>query len=658
MSNLLDLARATGAFALPMLLLILVGLGAAPLLAVVGASRRLPVMSWLLAPTLCAIFGGLSVLMGGRHILAALEYVAPSSRGMIAAVGLSELLSGLVLGFGGAAMILVWSGLWAAVGSNLGAGPEARWRAGVATLLGGLCGLGAGLLYLLAARASPEAGAGPLCLLLAGGGLALGISGSRAAPGPREASSRMIVSAAALAVLALGAGLAATTAARASEILMETTRGGDLYTVRAALRAAVLAFDHGLKLGGALLATMVIAAALRVASHLRHARIAGLLPELLLAGGVAGVMIAAGVPGLLMARAVWPHTAAGRYQIVASKVQDLPLLPHEKDMPHPAPAGHWEGTLVIREGDRWLREDDAGWVPLDEPTEDEPLILALSASLPAKVLLETPWRGAAEDASGLAAPAALRVVARSDVSREIHGRYAELLVAAEVQGVELVIGPAGPLQGAGASWASRWVTESAAPLVVSGVAGETRDGLVLSPDAQGLSQLVARVRAGEFSSFYFVPDQTWTVQDLVTLCATARGVAHFEHGQEPDCLVGPAPGPEGMLTAPLAQGGVQLGDDLIVMGALSEAAVRAVVAGSQPQLAACVEGEEALSGEVVVKLLIDKEGLVSRSEVKRSTLDRPDLERCLVDTFLEMAFEPPKAGGIAIVSYPLVIETR
>jgi hypothetical protein len=99
----------------------------------------------------------------------------------------------------------------------------------------------------------------------------------------------------------------------------------------------------------------------------------------------------------------------------------------------------------------------------------------------------------------------------------------------------------------------------------------------------------------------------------------------------------------------------------IVINAANKAAIDRVVKSHLAQLRYCYQRELTrdvdLGGKVVIKFVIGKDGAVSQSSVKSSTLGNPSTERCLVEKFGRMRFVKPKGGGIVVVSYPMVFSS-
>lgn len=96
----------------------------------------------------------------------------------------------------------------------------------------------------------------------------------------------------------------------------------------------------------------------------------------------------------------------------------------------------------------------------------------------------------------------------------------------------------------------------------------------------------------------------------------------------------------------------------IFLSGIDKSAVDRVVKTHLASIRYCYQrelpGNPDLAGKVVVKFVIAKDGTVSQSSVRSSTLNSPAVERCLVERFGRMRFIKPKGGGIAVVSYPLV----
>ena len=107
--------------------------------------------------------------------------------------------------------------------------------------------------------------------------------------------------------------------------------------------------------------------------------------------------------------------------------------------------------------------------------------------------------------------------------------------------------------------------------------------------------------------------------------------------------------------------GVGAGDP-IILGALDKSIIDRIVKKHLPQIRYCYQKElnknPKLFGKMVVKFVIAKDGSVSSSSTKTSTLKNPIVENCVHSRFMRMRFPQPKGGGIVIVSYPFVFNSQ
>jgi hypothetical protein len=101
-----------------------------------------------------------------------------------------------------------------------------------------------------------------------------------------------------------------------------------------------------------------------------------------------------------------------------------------------------------------------------------------------------------------------------------------------------------------------------------------------------------------------------------------------------------------------------MGSDPIILGALDRSLVDAVIKRHMNQIRYCYQRElqknPALSGKVVTKFTIAKDGTVSQASTKSTTMGNSPVEKCIVSRFMRMQFPEPKGGGIVIVSYPFL----
>ena len=100
----------------------------------------------------------------------------------------------------------------------------------------------------------------------------------------------------------------------------------------------------------------------------------------------------------------------------------------------------------------------------------------------------------------------------------------------------------------------------------------------------------------------------------------------------------------------------------ILLGNLSASEIEEVIRRQMEALRYCYQRElqkkPDLSGKVVVKFTISKDGTVSSAAAKSSTLGSSAVEQCLVGRFLRMKFPEPKGGGVVVVSYPFLFSSR
>lgn len=102
--------------------------------------------------------------------------------------------------------------------------------------------------------------------------------------------------------------------------------------------------------------------------------------------------------------------------------------------------------------------------------------------------------------------------------------------------------------------------------------------------------------------------------------------------------------------------------DPIMIGNVDKATIDRIVKQHLPQIRYCYERELGinpdLAGKMTVKFVIAKDGSVSTSTSAFSTLGSPAAESCVHARFLRMRFPKPRGGGIAMIRYPLVFNSR
>ena len=118
------------------------------------------------------------------------------------------------------------------------------------------------------------------------------------------------------------------------------------------------------------------------------------------------------------------------------------------------------------------------------------------------------------------------------------------------------------------------------------------------------------------------------------------------------------PGGPGGSEKPIAKFNVTEGEVLSI-GSLDPALIDEVVKRNLPAIRYCysrqLQQHDGLGGKIVIRFTIARDGSVSASNVKSSTMGSPSVESCVNRRFMGMKFPSPKAG-IVVVSYPFVFQ--
>ena len=97
----------------------------------------------------------------------------------------------------------------------------------------------------------------------------------------------------------------------------------------------------------------------------------------------------------------------------------------------------------------------------------------------------------------------------------------------------------------------------------------------------------------------------------------------------------------------------------VVMGALDKELIDAEIGEHMASIKGCyaqqLEESPSLSGRIVVKFVIAKDGSVSKADPKEDTVGSEAVTQCILDQFSQMQFPEPTGGGIVIVSYPFTL---
>ncbi|MED5373446.1 MAG: AgmX/PglI C-terminal domain-containing protein [Myxococcota bacterium] len=110
-------------------------------------------------------------------------------------------------------------------------------------------------------------------------------------------------------------------------------------------------------------------------------------------------------------------------------------------------------------------------------------------------------------------------------------------------------------------------------------------------------------------------------------------------------------GPRGTAQLPTSR-------ETIILGSLDRSQVDAVIRRNLSRFRYCYQREltkdPSLGGKVTVKFTIAKDGSVSASKTKASSVGNSAVESCLNNTMMKLQFPQPKGDGIVIVSYPFL----
>ncbi len=105
-------------------------------------------------------------------------------------------------------------------------------------------------------------------------------------------------------------------------------------------------------------------------------------------------------------------------------------------------------------------------------------------------------------------------------------------------------------------------------------------------------------------------------------------------------------------------GGEPILPDPVVLGGISASAVDAGIASQLDAIHRCYQEELAnhagLAGKVLVRFTIARDGTVSKTAIKSSSLRHPPTETCLSARLSEARFPALERGSVAIITYPFI----
>ena len=98
----------------------------------------------------------------------------------------------------------------------------------------------------------------------------------------------------------------------------------------------------------------------------------------------------------------------------------------------------------------------------------------------------------------------------------------------------------------------------------------------------------------------------------------------------------------------------------VVMGALPPEVIKKVINENKQQIRYCYEVElqrnQNLEGRVMMSWIIAATGSVAKVRVANSSLNNPNVERCIAAKIKTWKFPAPAGGGIVEVNYPFVLQ--
>jgi biopolymer transport protein ExbD len=99
-----------------------------------------------------------------------------------------------------------------------------------------------------------------------------------------------------------------------------------------------------------------------------------------------------------------------------------------------------------------------------------------------------------------------------------------------------------------------------------------------------------------------------------------------------------------------------------IKGSLSREVIRRVIYSHRDQVKYCYSKElpsnPNLSGKVSTKFIISPKGYVTQATISATTLHNKAVERCLAGKIRTWKFPEPKCGGIVIVNYPFIFNSK
>ncbi|MCB9792669.1 MAG: AgmX/PglI C-terminal domain-containing protein [Alphaproteobacteria bacterium] len=118
--------------------------------------------------------------------------------------------------------------------------------------------------------------------------------------------------------------------------------------------------------------------------------------------------------------------------------------------------------------------------------------------------------------------------------------------------------------------------------------------------------------------------------------------------------------PTGLAQVKVSEDELQVGDEPVILGALTREHVKAVVAAQLPAYKRCYDlaltQDPRLVGKHVFQVVVDKTGTPTQVKLTQDTVGSATLAACVQAQSMALRFDPPQGGGIVIVSHPLFFE--
>lgn len=99
---------------------------------------------------------------------------------------------------------------------------------------------------------------------------------------------------------------------------------------------------------------------------------------------------------------------------------------------------------------------------------------------------------------------------------------------------------------------------------------------------------------------------------------------------------------------------VRVQGDPTLLGSMKIADASAAIATAEPALEECAQTAPH-SGKVEIKLVIDGDGRVTKTDLRKTTMRDAPTEDCMAQALQAVAFPPPPDGATAILSWPMVV---